>query len=192
VVVAGVVLLIPPSAVLPGLMAKFPAAPNRLVFAAMWAIVIATTIYTLRNFRLARVALSMGVAAYAAMVYIYIFAMPATEAYRGEKPFAYEVRNRIGAQTERIGLYRTVGPLFYLDTAGPLAEFDKPKDLANAVSAGKIEWIIARRRDLPSIGLPNEVLAEEASYPWESDYQHRNKVVLVKLGAGPRPSTPPH
>jgi hypothetical protein len=43
--------------------------------------------------------------------------------------------------------------------------------------------VIVRQRDLPSIGMPAEILAAEASYPWESDYQHRNKVVLVKLGA---------
>jgi hypothetical protein len=189
-VVAGIVLLIPPAAILSGSMAKLPAAPDRLVFAAMWAIVLATIIYALRKFRLERVTLSMGVAAYAAMVYIYIFAMPTAEAYRGEKPFAYEVRNRIGAQTSQLGLYRTVGSLFYLDPAKPLAEFDKPKDLANAVSDGTIEWVIVRRRDLPSIGLPTEVLAEEASYPWESDYEHRNKVVLVKLGANATGANP--
>ncbi len=38
--------------------------------------------------------------------------------------------------------------------------------------------------------MPTEVLAEEASYPWESNYQHRNKVVLVKLGASA--SSPSH
>jgi 4-amino-4-deoxy-L-arabinose transferase-like glycosyltransferase len=182
-VIAGLVLLIPPGGILPGSMAKLPAAPDRLVFAAMWVMVLAAIIYTLRNFRLDRVTLSMGVAAYAVMVYIYIFAMPTAEAYRGEKPFAYEVRNRVGSQTSQLGLYRTVGPLFYLDPAQPLAEFDKPKDLARAVRDGKIEWVIVRRRDLPGIGLPSEILVEEASFPWESEYEHRNKVVLVKLGA---------
>ena len=52
--------------------------------------------------------------------------MPTAEAYRGEKPFAYEVRNRVGSQTAQLGLYRTVGPLFYLDPPKPLPEFDKP------------------------------------------------------------------
>jgi hypothetical protein len=36
--------------------------------------------------------------------------------------------------------------------------------------------------DLPGMGLAGEVIAEEASYPWESEYQHRNKVVLVRFG----------
>jgi len=125
----------------------------------------------------------MGLAAYAAMIYIYIFAMPAAEAYRGEKPFAYQALNRIGSQTAQLALYRTAGPLFYLDPEKPLAEFDKPKDLSNAVTDGRIEWVIVRRRDLPTIDVPTEILAEEASYPWEGEYQHRNKVVLVRLGA---------
>jgi 4-amino-4-deoxy-L-arabinose transferase-like glycosyltransferase len=192
VVIAGFALLITPAAVFPGLMAKLPAAPHRLVFAMMWMAVVAAIIYTVRRFSLDRVAVSMSVAAYAAMVYIYIFAMPAAEAYRGEKPFAYMVRDRIGSNTSELGLFRTVGPLFYLDPPSPLAEFDKPKDLANAVSDGKIEWVIVRRRDLPGIQLPTEILAEEASYPWEDEYQHRNKVVLARLGANPTASKPAH
>ena len=182
-VIAGLALLIPPSAVLPGLLAKLPAAPDRIAFAAMWLVVIATIVYALRNFSLGRLALSMGVGAYAAMIYIYLFAMPAAEAYRGEKPFAYAVRDRIATKAPKLGLYRTVGPLFYLDLPQPLPEFDKPNELADAVRDGKIEWAIVRRRDLPSIGQSSEILVEEASYPWESDYEHRNKVVLVKLGA---------
>ncbi len=185
IVFAGLALLIPPATVFSGLMAQLPPAPDRLVFALMWTIALASIVYTLHNFSRARIALSMSVVAYAAMVYIYIFAMPVAEAYRGEKAFAFAVRDQIGARTAQLGLYRTVGPLFYLDPAAPLAEFDKPKDLATAVSNEKIEWVIVRRRDLPSVGLSTETLAEEASYPWESDYQHRNKVVLVKLGTNP-------
>jgi 4-amino-4-deoxy-L-arabinose transferase-like glycosyltransferase len=184
-VVAGVVLLIPPSAILRGAMAKLPAAPDRIVFAAMWVVVLAFVAITLRNFRLARVTLSMGIAAYAAMIYVYIFMMPAAEAYRGEKPFGEAIRDRIGEHTDQLGVYRTVGPLFYIDPPKPLGEFSKPQDLAKAVADGKIEWVIVRRRDLTSIGLPTEILVEEASYPWESDYDSRNKVVLVKLAAMP-------
>ncbi len=132
----------------------------------------------------------MGVAAYAAMAYMYILAMPAADAYRGEKPFADEVLNRIGSETSQLGLYRTLGPLFYLDPAKPLVEFDKPKELADAVSDGKIEWVIVRRRDLPTIGLPTQILAEEASYPWENEDQHRSKVVLVKVDASAAGANP--
>ncbi|HSR58933.1 MAG TPA: hypothetical protein VLL57_12120, partial [Candidatus Binataceae bacterium] len=131
---------------------------------------------------LGRITLSLGVTAYLSMVYIFIFAMPAAEVYRGEKPFAYQVRELVGGQILEVWLYRTVGPLFYLDPLKPLAEFDRPKDLAAAVANGSVKWVIVRRRDLPSIGMPTEIMASEAMFPWESQYQHRNKVVLVRLG----------
>jgi 4-amino-4-deoxy-L-arabinose transferase-like glycosyltransferase len=181
-IIGGLALLITPSAFFSGMLGQLPAAPDRTIFFAMWIVVIATVIYTITRFSLSRVTLSMGAAAYAAMIYIYIFAMPAAEAYRGEKPFAHQVLNRVGSQTSELGLYRTVGPLFYLDLPQPIPEFDKPKDLTDAVNNGKIAWVITRRRDLPSVGSPNEVVVEEASYPWESEYQHRNKVVLIKIG----------
>ena len=181
-VVGGLALLITPSAIFSGMMGKLPAAPDRAAFLVMWIVVIAMVAYTLSRFSLERVTLSMGAAAYAAMIYIYIFAMPAAEAYRGEKPFAYQVLDHVGSQTPEIGLFRTVGPLFYLNLPKPLPEFDKPKELTDAVANGKIAWVITRRRDLPSVGIPNEIVTEEASYPWESEYQHRNKVVLIKIG----------
>ena len=181
--ILGGVLLVPPSAILPGLWSKLPAAPDRLIFGLMWLAAAASILYALARFRLDRITLSLGVTAYLSMVYIFIFAMPAAEAYRGEKPFAYQVRELVGGQILEVWLYRTVGPLFYLDPLKPLAEFDRPKDLAAAVANGSVKWVIVRRRDLPSIGMPTEIMASEAMFPWESQYQHRNKVVLVRLGA---------
>jgi 4-amino-4-deoxy-L-arabinose transferase-like glycosyltransferase len=181
-VVCGVVALIPPGSILPGLWAKFPAAPDRVVFGLMWVAATASIIFALVRFRLERVTLSLGLTAYVAMVYVFIFAMPAAEAYRGEKPFAYQVRAMVGEQITQVGLYRTVGPLFYLDPPKPLAEFNRPKDLTAAVANGNVRWVIVRRRDLPSIPMPTEIIASEAMFPWESQYQHRNKVVLVRLG----------
>jgi 4-amino-4-deoxy-L-arabinose transferase-like glycosyltransferase len=180
-VILGGVLLFPPSAILPGLLGKLPAAPDRLIFGLMWLAAVTSVVYALAKFRLERMTLALGLTAYLAMVYIFTFAMPAAEAYRGEKPFAFQVRQLIGPQISQLGLYRTAGPLFYLDPPKPLAEFDRPADLAHAVSSGTVKWVIVRRRDLPSISIPTEILASEAMFPWESQYQHRNKVVLVKL-----------
>ena len=59
IVLFGLAFLIPPAAILPGLMAKLAAAPDRLVFAAMWLAVMITIIYAMRGFRLDRVAVSM-------------------------------------------------------------------------------------------------------------------------------------
>jgi 4-amino-4-deoxy-L-arabinose transferase-like glycosyltransferase len=180
-VIAGVGLLIPPDAILRGTLAKLPAAPDRLIFALLWMPTLATVIYALRKYSLTRIAIAMSIGAYATAVYIYLFAMPAAEAYRGEKPFGLAVRDVIGQKTEQLGLFRTVGPLFYIDPPKPLAEFDKAKDLANAASDGNLAWVIVRRRDMPAMGVTGDIVVAESSYPWESDYERRNKVVLVRL-----------
>jgi hypothetical protein len=108
--------------------------------------------------------------------------MPAAEAYRGEKPFGCAVRAKIGGSTDNLVLFNTQGPLFYLNPPRPLAEFEKKKDLQDAIARGDAKWMIVRRRDMPKLDTPATVVLSEASYPWESDYNFRNKVVLVRLG----------
>lgn len=186
VVLLGIVALAPPAWIFHGDLAKLPAAPDRIVFAAMWFAAVAVLVYALRNFSLERAALSMSVTAYVSLAYIFIFAMPAADAYRGEKPFAYVVLKQLGPDTPKLALYKTVGPLFYLNPAEPLPEFTHTKDLAQAVNNGAVEWIIVRRRDLPSAGMPAKILAAEASFPWEGARDLRNKVVLARLNAGAR------
>lgn len=183
VVAFGFVVMLPPSSILHGTMARMPAAPDRVVFAAMWLIALATVIYAIRNFRTASIALSSVTIAFVSMAYIYLFAMPAVEPYRGEKPFARVVVEQLGPEVPNLGLYRTVGPLFYLDPPRPLPEFTRSQDLTQAVSDGSVKWVIVRRRDLSRMGIPGTIIASEASFPWETDYQRRNKIVLVRLDA---------
>src|SRR5208282_5824205 len=90
---------------------------------------IVSVAYAIRKFSPYRVAISVGAIAYLAMVYVYIFAMPAAEAYRGEKPFGYAVLNKLGGSTDRLVLFKTEGPLFYLNPPKPLPEFEKKQDL---------------------------------------------------------------
>jgi hypothetical protein len=45
--------------------------------------------------------------------------------------------------------------------------------------------MIVRRRDMPKHDTPTAVELSEASYPWETDYNYRNKVVLVRVGSAP-------
>lgn len=178
--VVGLVGLLPPSAILPGQLAKLPPLPDRFAFFALWAISVTGIIYALRKFSPSRVAISLGAIAYCVLAYIYIFAMPAAEAYRGEKPFGYAVLSRIGNRTDQLALYKTEGPLFYLNPPKPLPEFDKKPDLKDAIAHGGIEWFIVRRRDLPKLDVPTTIELSEASFPWESNYN--NKVVLVRVG----------
>ncbi len=45
--------------------------------------------------------------------------------------------------------------------------------------------MIVRRRDMPKLDTPTTVELGEASYPWETDSNYRNKVVLVRVGSAP-------
>jgi len=180
--VAGIIMLIPAWAILPSPYDALPDLPDKLAFIVFWIVSVAAVVYTFRKFNLFRVAISMSAIAYLAMTYIYIFAMPAAEAYRGEKPFGYAVLNKIGGSTDQLVLFKTQGPLFYLNPPNPLPEFDNKQDLQEAISNGHAKWMIVRRRDMPKLDTPTSVELSEASYPWENDYNYRNKVVLVRIG----------
>ena len=180
--VAGIVLLIPAWAILPSPYDALPELPAKPAFIVCWVVSIAVVVYTIRKFSSYRVAISMGAIAYLAMVYIYIFAMPAAEAYRGEKPFGYAVLNKIGGSTDRLVLFKTEGPLFYLNPPKPIPEFERKQDLQDAIAKGNVRWMIVRRRDMPRLDTATTVELGEASYPWETDYNYRNKVVLVRIG----------
>ena len=180
--VAGIVLLIPAWAILPSPYDALPDLPAKPAFIVFWIVSVVAVIYTIRKFSPYRIAISMGVIAYLAMTYIYIFAMPAAEAYRGEKPFGYAVLNKIGGSTDHLVLFKTEGPLFYLNPPKPLPELDDKQDLQDAIAKGDAKWMIVRRRDMPKLETPTTIELSEASYPWETDYNFRNKVVLVRLG----------
>jgi hypothetical protein len=62
-----------------------------------------------------------------------------------------------------------------------LPEFDKKRDLQDAIANGGIEWFIVRRRDMPALDVPTTIELSEASFPWENDYNISNKVVLVRV-----------
>jgi hypothetical protein len=182
VAIAGIVLLIPAWAVLPSPYDALPDLPAKSAFIVFWIVSVFAVVYAVRKFSLYRVTISMSAIAYLAMTYIYIFAMPAAEAYRGEKPFGYAVLNKIGGSTDHLVLFKTEGPLFYLNPPTPLPEFDDKQDLQDAIEKGGAQWMIVRRRDMPKLDTPTSLELSEASYPWESDYNYRNKVVLVRLG----------
>ncbi len=181
-VVGGLVMLLPASAILSGDLGKLPPLPDKFVFVGLWTISIAGIVYALRKFEPGRVAISMGAIAYCALAYIYIFAMPAAEAYRGEKPFGYAVLSKIGNRTDKLALFKTVGPLFYLNPPKPLPEFDKKQELRDAIANAGVEWFIVRRRDMPQLDVPTTVELSEASFPWDSGSSLDNKVVLVRVG----------
>lgn len=180
-----IALLIPPRAILPSPYDALPDLPSRPAFVVCWLVSIATVVYAIRKFSPYRVAISMGAIAYLAMAYLYLFAMPAAEAYRSEKPFGYAVLSRTGGSTDGLVLFDTEGPLFYLAPPKPLPEFHKLKDLQAAIATGKVRWMLVRRRDMPRLDTPTSVELSEKSYPWETGYNYRNKVLLVRIDGAP-------
>jgi len=180
--IASIVLLIPAWAILPSPYDALPDLPAKFAFIVFWIVSVGVVIYTIRKFSPHRIAISMAAIAYLSMTYIYVFAMPAAEAYRGEKSFGYAVLNKTGGTTDNLVLFNTQGPLFYLNPPKPLPEFEKKTDLQDAIAKGEAKWMIVRRRDMPKLDTPATVVLSEASYPWESDYNFRNKEVLVRLG----------
>jgi 4-amino-4-deoxy-L-arabinose transferase-like glycosyltransferase len=182
IAVASIIALIPAWAILPSPYDALPDLPAKPAFIVFWIVSVAAVIYAIRRLSSFRIAVAVGAIAYLAMFYIYVFAMPAAEAYRGEKPFGYAVLKQLGGSTDHLVLFKTEGPLFYLNPPRPLPEFDKKHELEDAIAKGDAKWMIVRHRDMPKLDTPTTVVLSEASYPWEDADNYRNKVVLVRLG----------
>jgi 4-amino-4-deoxy-L-arabinose transferase-like glycosyltransferase len=181
-VVVGAAALLPAS-IRPRPWAIYPPTPARAVFALFWAISFITVLYALWNFRTGTIAASMATVAYLSMTYVYVFAMPAAEEYRGEKGFGLQIRQLLQADKEgRVAFFRTVGPLFYMNPERPVPEYDDPAALRSAIRSDGVRWMITRRRDADELGLPVTIVASEATSPWEEEREVRNKGVLLRVG----------
>ena len=179
--VGAIVAVLPPGWLLPGRLANLPSIPVPLIFVVAWIACVAGVIYAIRRYSPARIAVSVGIIAYLAMAYIYLFAMPAADAYRDEKPLASQVLATLHGDTSHLAYFRTQEGLFYLNPPAPLPQFEKAPDLANAIQHNGIDWIIVRRKDVPAISAPTETVLSEQSFPWEDEDQLRNKVVVVQV-----------
>ena len=180
-VVVSALAFLPPHWILPEPWAQLPMAPDQAVFAIYWIVAIAALLYGLRNFSSARIAVSVGVVAYLFMIYFFVFAMPAGDAYRGEKSFAKRVRQLIGSDTSELAFYKSQGPAFYLDLPKPVPEYDRLADLDAAIKAGNVRWLVVRRRELPTVNVPVQVVVGEMVNPWDLKEHRLNSMVLVRL-----------
>lgn len=169
----------PPHNVLPHPYSTLPPAPNRVLFGVFWLGSIAALIFAMRDFIAERIFGSAAVIAYLFMFYLFVMAFPAGDLYRGEKPFAATARQLIGDQSDKLVFYKNPGPAFYLDLPKPVPEYDRLKDLDNAVRHGSVRWIIVRRGDLAQLNFPTVQLAAEPTYPWDPRQHGLNAMVLV-------------
>ena len=185
-VALGVVILTPVS-IRPGVLSQYPPVPAPILFTLMWLLMIGTAVYALRDLRPARMALSSGVIAYFTLVFLFIFAMPKVEQYRGEQPFAQAVRAKLQGDLSTLAMFRIWGPglVFYLSPGKPIPEFEDPADLTNFVRGNQVRWLIVRERDLPSLPLTGSAVVRETIFPWEKSSRTRNKYLLLDLKPGP-------
>ncbi len=179
--VLSVVVLLPPRLVLPPPYSLLPILPERGIFAACWILSLSTAAYSFAGYSRKRMLLSVGVISYLLMFYVFIFAMPAGDQWRGEKPFAEATRRVIGGHPAELASFKAQPPVFYLGLAQSVPEYDTVADLESAIRDGRIKWIILRQRDVPHLDLPAHKIAFEPTYPWDSREHRLNALVLMRL-----------
>jgi len=183
--VCGVLMLIPPTA-RPRILNSYPPSPAPIVFALFWMAAMAGVVYALRDFRPSKIALSTALVAYLAWVYLFVFAMPGIERYRGEQPFAQAVRAQLKDDLSGLAMYRIWGPslVFYLSPERSIPEFEQPETLGKFARENHVRWLIVRERDVPTLPFAGSPVVMETVFPWERDARTRNKYLLLELDAG--------
>jgi hypothetical protein len=176
-----VLVIAPPRYFLPHPYNILPPAPYRLVFALCWIVSVAVLGSAIRQFSPIRMFLATGIAAALFMFYLFIFAYPAGDAWRGEKRFASDTRAIIGNNTDQLALFRNAGPVYYLGLPKPIPLYSQKSDLDAAVNADRIKWIIVRVRDLGLLPTSSQVVVREAIFPWDSNGHRLNSMVLVHV-----------
>jgi 4-amino-4-deoxy-L-arabinose transferase-like glycosyltransferase len=185
-VALSITAFVPPHLFLPYPYSQFPSAPDLGIFAIFWLGSIAVVVYAVRAFSPGRAATAVGAIAWLFMFYFFVFAMPAGDAYRTEKPFAEQVRTLVGSDTPALAFFRNQGPVFYLGLPKPVPEYDKLAELDGAVRDGKVRWLVIRRRDIALLKFKNEPAASETVYPWDRKEHGRNAMVLVRVNPLPK------
>ena len=176
---------VPPALFLPPPWSQLPPAPSMTIFAIFWLGSLTAIVYALRNFRSERIAIAIGAIAWLFMFYFFVFAMPAGDAFRSEKPFAAKVRTLIGTDSTALAFFRNQGPVFYLGLPQPVPQYDKLADLNRAVSNRRVQWLIVRRRDLGLLKFKNQPAAAETVFPWETKAHGLNAMILLRITPAP-------
>ena len=180
--ILSVIALLPPSMLLPAPYSFLPRLPQGVIFTGCWILSVACAVYAFIRYSRQRVFFSMGLLSYLFLFYLFVFAMPAGDKWRSEKPFAEATRRLINGQFSELASFKTQAPVFYLQPAKPMLECNTLVELQLAYRSGRIKWVIVRKRDVPALDLPAREVAFERSFPWDSPEHRSNALVLMKLG----------
>jgi hypothetical protein len=127
----------------------------------------------------------LAVAAFAIQAYLFVVALPATDADRTQRAFAAVVRRHFapgespGAKS--LVLYRTREIAYYLDPPDPIPEFYEPADLRTAVEHDSIRWVILHRRDRAALGDGVTDVFAEPLGSWDAPERAGTKLLLVRV-----------
>ncbi len=189
VVLAGVALL-PPADVLPAPYDRLPPLPDRWALGLGWLAGLAAAGWAVARPRWH--AAAVAAVAAAGVGYVLLDALPAAEGYRTRRAFAAEVRERVAAEPGRLALFHARDVVFDLGYPAPVPEYETAEELAAAVRAGRVRWVIARKRYLAAVHLPAVPVAEEPGFPWDGPDQAGDKMVLLEVisQAEPQPTAP--
>ena len=185
-VAASAFAFIPPRWFLPQPWAQLPMAPDLPMFALFWLASVAAIGYALRNFTPARATLAAAAAAWLFMAWFFVFAMPAGDSWRGEKPFLLRARRIVGDDAATLVFFRnqrTLGSVFYLGLPKPVPEYQTLPELAAAIGEGHVHWLIVRRREVDKFTFPARLMLGETVYPWDSREHRLNSMVLLQVPA---------
>lgn len=184
VVIVGSLALLPP-ALRPGALGELPLLPERVKFAVVWAFMLAAVIFALIRLRPARIMFSSVVLAYLAFLFLFGFALPGAERYRGEKGFAQAVRAQVKGDMSRVVLYRNGGPslLFYLSAPGPIPWYEDGVALAHMIEDNPDRWVISLEHDLLDLQLHGSLVAREETLRWDRPVSPRGPLVLFRPDA---------
>ncbi|MGH7864820.1 MAG: ArnT family glycosyltransferase [Candidatus Binataceae bacterium] len=188
--VGAVVALLPPEALLSGDAALLPPIPARGIYAVIWLAIVATFIWSWWRIDTRRVGIAFAVLATLGLAYVFLVAIPASETYRTEKPFAAAVRRHLAGHFAGLAILGAQAPVYYLHEPFAYSYFIARSKLLDAVRGGKVKYIIVSQRELSKLGFPVEVLVTEESFAWESKSTRKGKVSLVRVVALPTDPAP--
>lgn len=179
VLILGLAALLPP-ALRPEGWSGFPSTPEPIVLAPILLLILATVVYALVDMRQERVLFSSAVVAYLSLLFLFVFALPVVERYRGEKSFAQAVREEVKGDMSRVLLFKIWGPglLFYLAAPQPLFVYSGEATLAQVIEQNGDHWIILKDPD--SHPLPSGSSAAKVSqfFKWQKPFLFNDYILL--------------
>ena len=166
---------------------RLPPLPEPRWYVLTWLVSLAAVGVGFARLGTGRLAGPLAVIAIAGLAYLNLAAIPAIERYRTGRPFAAEVRRRVGADWPHVAYCRTHELVYYLAAPGPIAEYDGLESLREALRKEAVRFVLVRSRDASALGGQATIVAEEPMHPWDSDGDSCCVGDRLLLMAGVRP-----